>query len=90
MRALCKNGLLRPAKKLWDEMFAGGEPSLQTYNILIKKISETGQVQKAKVQIWVLNKAIEQDMKLGSMALKVLVLSLSANKVHLYFLSFSI
>jgi pentatricopeptide repeat protein len=49
MRALCKNGLLRPAKKLWDEMFAGGEPSLQTYNILIKKISETGQVQKAKV-----------------------------------------
>ncbi|KAM0924835.1 hypothetical protein ACQ4PT_004742 [Festuca glaucescens] len=50
MVTLCRNDLLRPAKKLWDEMFTSGcSPNLQTYNILITKfaeIGETGEVQQ--------------------------------------------
>ncbi|CAN6305011.1 unnamed protein product [Urochloa humidicola] len=44
MEALCTNDLLRPAKKLWDEMFTSGcSPNLQTYNILITKFTEMGE-----------------------------------------------
>ncbi|CAM0876633.1 unnamed protein product [Alopecurus aequalis] len=44
MVTLCRNDLLRPAKKLWDEMFtSGSSPNLQTYNILITKFAEIGE-----------------------------------------------
>uniref|UniRef100_A0ACD5XCU7 Uncharacterized protein n=1 Tax=Avena sativa TaxID=4498 RepID=A0ACD5XCU7_AVESA len=44
MVTLCRNDLLRPAKKLWDEMFTSGcSPNLQTYNILITKFTEIGE-----------------------------------------------
>jgi pentatricopeptide repeat protein len=44
MLTLCRNDLLRPAKKLWDEMFTSGcSPNLQTYNILITKFAEIGE-----------------------------------------------
>uniref|UniRef100_A0A0A9HMD7 Pentacotripeptide-repeat region of PRORP domain-containing protein n=2 Tax=Arundo donax TaxID=35708 RepID=A0A0A9HMD7_ARUDO len=44
MKALCRNDLLRPAKKLWDEMFTiGCRPNLQTYSILITKFAEIGE-----------------------------------------------
>ncbi|CAM0876630.1 unnamed protein product [Alopecurus aequalis] len=50
MVILCRNDLLRPAKKLWDEMFTSGcSANLQTYNIFIMKfaeIDESGEVQQ--------------------------------------------
>lgn len=48
MEACCREDLLRPAKRLWDEMFAsrcGG--NLKTYNILICKFSAVGQAEEA-------------------------------------------
>ncbi|WVZ59131.1 hypothetical protein U9M48_009324 [Paspalum notatum var. saurae] len=49
MEALCRNDLLRPAKKLWDEMFTGGcSPNLQTYNILITKFTEMGESEEVQ------------------------------------------
>ncbi|PNT74036.1 hypothetical protein BRADI_1g06650v3 [Brachypodium distachyon] len=49
MVALCRNDLLRPAKKLWDEMFTSGcSPNLQTYNILITKFAEIGESQEVQ------------------------------------------
>ncbi|XP_008231088.1 PREDICTED: pentatricopeptide repeat-containing protein At5g14080 isoform X2 [Prunus mume] len=45
----CREDLLRPAKRLWDEMFASGcRGNLKTYNILIRKFSEVGQVDEAQ------------------------------------------
>ncbi|KAL8152096.1 LOW QUALITY PROTEIN: hypothetical protein V2J09_021904 [Rumex salicifolius] len=50
MDALCRDDLLRPARKLWDEMFASGiNGNMQTYTILIKKFSEVGQFEEALV-----------------------------------------
>ncbi|CAN6293382.1 unnamed protein product [Urochloa humidicola] len=49
MEALCRNDLLRPAKKLWDEMFTSGcSPNLQTYNILITKFTEMGESEEVQ------------------------------------------
>ncbi|CAL4925217.1 unnamed protein product [Urochloa decumbens] len=49
MEALCRNDLLRPAKKLWDEMFTSGcIPNLQTYNILITKFTEMGEIEEVQ------------------------------------------
>ncbi|TVU02766.1 hypothetical protein EJB05_51724, partial [Eragrostis curvula] len=49
MEALCRNDLLRPAKKLWDEMFTiGCSPNLQTYNILITKFAEIGVIEEVQ------------------------------------------
>lgn len=46
MEACCREDLLRPAKRLWDEMFANGcGANLKTYNILIRKLSEEGEVE---------------------------------------------
>ncbi|KAF2301856.1 hypothetical protein GH714_029898 [Hevea brasiliensis] len=43
-----REDLLRPAKKLWDEMFAiGCGVNLKTYNILIAKFSEIAEVEEA-------------------------------------------
>ncbi|XP_062194240.1 pentatricopeptide repeat-containing protein At5g14080-like [Phragmites australis] len=49
MDALCRNDLLRPAKKLWDEMFTiGCSPNLQTYNILITKFAQIGESEEVQ------------------------------------------
>ncbi|RCV42709.1 hypothetical protein SETIT_9G237800v2 [Setaria italica] len=49
MEALCRNDLLRPAKKLWDEMFTSGcSPNLHTYNILITKFTEMGESEEVQ------------------------------------------
>ncbi|GJM99697.1 hypothetical protein PR202_ga16822 [Eleusine coracana subsp. coracana] len=49
MEALCRNDLLRPAKKLWDEMFTVDcSPNLQTYNILITKFADIGETEEAQ------------------------------------------
>ena len=45
MEACCREELLRPAKRLWDEMFASG---LKTCNILIRKFSDKGQVEESQ------------------------------------------
>ncbi|XVF16162.1 hypothetical protein REPUB_Repub10bG0007800 [Reevesia pubescens] len=48
MEACCREDLVRPAKRLWDEMFASGCPgNLNTYNILIGKLSQIGEVEEA-------------------------------------------
>ncbi|GAB2254427.1 hypothetical protein Droror1_Dr00022236 [Drosera rotundifolia] len=49
MEACCKEDLLKPAKKLWDEMFANGVTgNLKTYDILINKLVEEGQFDDAQ------------------------------------------
>jgi pentatricopeptide repeat protein len=48
IEVLCREDLLRPAKRLWDEMFViGCGGNLKTYNILIGKFSEIGQIEEA-------------------------------------------
>ncbi|KAJ6754495.1 RESPIRATORY COMPLEX I CHAPERONE putative-RELATED [Salix purpurea] len=48
IEVLCREDLLRPAKRLWDEMFViGCGGNLKTYNILIGKFSEIGQTEEA-------------------------------------------
>ncbi|CAA6659700.1 unnamed protein product [Spirodela intermedia] len=48
MEACCREDLIRPAKKLWDEMFACGCcGDLRTYNTLIGKFSEIDDADEA-------------------------------------------
>eukprot|EP00268_Persea_americana_P001588 TRINITY_DN10483_c1_g1_i2.p1 TRINITY_DN10483_c1_g1~~TRINITY_DN10483_c1_g1_i2.p1 ORF type:complete len:627 (-),score=120.83 TRINITY_DN10483_c1_g1_i2:823-2703(-) len=63
MEACCREDLLRPAKKLWDEMFVYGcRGNLQTYNMLIQKFSETGEVEEAQHLFHhMLEKGVEPD-----------------------------
>ncbi|XP_065866723.1 pentatricopeptide repeat-containing protein At5g14080 [Euphorbia lathyris] len=48
MEACCREDQMRPAKKLWDEMFVVGcGVNLKTYNILISKFSEIAEVEES-------------------------------------------
>jgi pentatricopeptide repeat protein len=67
-------GQVQEAKGLYEKMLVKGViPDNYTYEFLIGLFCKENEVDEA---IWVLNKAIEQDLKLGSVALKELVLSL--------------
>lgn len=48
LKACCREDLVRPAKRLWDEMFASGCcGNLESYSNLIQKFSEVDQVEDA-------------------------------------------
>ncbi|KAH0969103.1 hypothetical protein GBA52_029023 [Prunus armeniaca] len=73
--------LLRPAKRLWDEMFASGcRGNLKTYNILIRKFSESGsglcQETKLQAAFDVFHKSVEQDFMLAQNVLGTFTRSL--------------
>lgn len=75
-------GEVQQAKGLYEKMLVKGVlPDNYTYGFLIGLFCNENKVDQA---IWVLNKAIKHDLKLGSVALKELVLSLCRQGTLIY------
>lgn len=75
-------GEVQEAKGLFEKMLVKGVlPDNYTYGFLIGLFCNENKVDEA---IWVLNKAIKQDLKLGSVALKELVICLCRQGTFVY------